>query len=366
MVRVEAEGVVVGPRSRRETVLRRRVAASVLGVVAVKIADARLRLVVDGKRPDRHRVDVEVELGETRNSGIEVVQRARHARTHRQPALVVLPRKLVGIVGGKLIALVHRRLPEEVVVEVRVAVVDRLEPEHVTLGQLGAVLDAQAVAIAVDLVAPVAVVPLVHVVPVAVVAVGVAIPRVIDLELALAPVAETPPHGLPERHAVLLPQVEARAADKSVRTFGHAAADAVDVFRKERRPPSRRISRHHAPAVVGIHRIVPVWKPQHGHIPHPEPRVAEQDVVSLAETHLARHAPVEMVPVVGTRREVGRISEQKLALGVSGHRVGPQGNGRGDGPHVASGGKRAGHVVGGDAVGGDPGFAGRFSEKRCG
>ena len=366
MVRVEAEGVVVGPRSRRETVLRRRVAASVLGVVPVEIADARLRLVVDGKRPDRHRVDVEVELGETRHARIEVVERTRHAHAGGRRALDVLPRELVREVGGEGVAVAHHRLPEEVVVEVRVAVVDRLEPEHVALGQLGAVLDAQAVAIAVDLVAPVAVVPLVHVVPVAVVAAGIVVPRVVDLELALAPVAETPPHGLPERHAVLLPQVEARAARKPVGTFAHAAADAVDVLRQERRAPARGVAGHDAPAVVGVHRIVPPRKPQDGDVPHPEPRVLQQHVAAVLEAHFARNAPVEVVPAVRAGREVGRVRERELAFRVPGHRVGPQGNGRGDGPHVARGGKRAGHVVGGDAVGGDPGFVGRFSEKRCG
>ena len=366
VVRVEAESIVVSPWTGREAVLRRRVAAAVLRVVAVEIADTRLRLVVDGERPDRHRVDVKVELGKPCDAWIEVVQRTRDAHPGGGHALGMLPGEFVGKMGGEGVAVAHHCPPQEVMVEVRVAVVRRLDPDRVALGRLGAMLEAETVAVAIHIVAPVAVVPLFRVIPVAVVAARVVVPRIVDLELALAPVAETPPDGLADRDAVLRAKVEARAAREPIGALGHSAADAVDVLGEKRRAPPRGVAGHHSPTVVGVHRIVPVGKPHHGNVPHPEPRVAKKDVVPLAETHLARHLPVEMVPVVGARGEVGRVRELELAFGVACHRLGSKHNRRGDGLHVARGRERARDVVGGDPVGRDLHFAGRLSEKRCG
>ena len=73
VVRVEAEGVVVGPEARRVAVRRVGALLAVLRVVAVEVSDPRLRLVVDGEREHGRWVPVEVELRKARDARVEVV-----------------------------------------------------------------------------------------------------------------------------------------------------------------------------------------------------------------------------------------------------------------------------------------------------
>ena len=91
---------------------------------------------------------------------------------------------------------------EEVVEDVGVREVLRLQAEGVALGEIGLVLNVDAIAFAVHSAAPVAVVVLV-VGPVVIVAVVVLVPSAPRLDLALSEVFEVPADGLPAGETVL-------------------------------------------------------------------------------------------------------------------------------------------------------------------
>ena len=86
--------------------------------------------------------------------------------------------------------------------------------------------------------------------------------------------------------------------------------------------------------------------------------------MAVFEADLARHAPVEVVPVVRTGRDMGGIGKDEFAVCIARHGVGVKHDRSGDRLHVARGRKGACYVVGRYPVGRDLDFARRLAEKR--
>ncbi|MBR2920350.1 MAG: hypothetical protein IKC27_03235 [Kiritimatiellae bacterium] len=78
---------------------------------------------------------------------------------------------------------------------------------------------------------PVGVIVFIPVVPVSVVSVGILVPEIIDLELALAVISEFPADALTERDAVFRSQIETGIAPKTPFAPGEIIGYVIDVFR---------------------------------------------------------------------------------------------------------------------------------------
>ena len=352
MVGVEAEGVVVGPHARHERKRVRAVAVAVLGRTPRQVADAVLRLVVHRQAEERLRVDVDIDLRQTARQGIELVEPARDLRAEGEVVLQMLPEHAAVRVGDELALTVEHLRADEVVAEVRVGVDRAGDAHHVALGRLPAVREADLVAVAVDVAAPVVAVPAVGVA----VQVGrVLVPGVVHVELAGAEVAEVPVEVLADGHALLVAEVEARRGAKPpgrLLVLG-VAEEVVGVPRQEVGTPPPRVAGHPAEAAVGVERIVEVGQPEDRHLVEAQPGVPEAHIFVLAVLDLARHVPVGVAHGVRARRAAGRVAEEHEPVDVAGHGLAPDGHGPVRGDDVARRGERLGDVVGRDAVGGE-------------
>ena len=88
--------------------------------------------------------------------------------------------------------------------------------------------------------------------------------------------------------------------------------------------------------------------------------------MAVFKTDFARHLPMEMVPVVRARRDMGGIREDELAVGVARHGIGVEHNRVGNRLHVPRGRKGPCYIVCRNPVGCDLDFACWLAEKRSG
>ena len=314
---VGAEGLVVGALAVvadvgevGEGALR----AAVVGGVAVEVSGARLRFVVHREVPDGLRLDRQPAFGETLRAAVEAVDGPAHGAASSPRVLAVVVPQLVHGVGD-----VFAPAAEEVVEDVGVREVLGLQAECVALGEIGLVLDVDAVAVAVNRAAPVAVVVLV-VGPVVLVAVIVLVPCAPSIDLAVSEVLEVPADGLPEGEAVLRAVVEVGGSAESEFVRVALVYDVVHVAGQDVSAPARGVAREEAPAVVGVEGIVPEGDPEDGDVVPVRPHVAQLEgavddlplQVGVAgvlvreraggepvRRGLAGEPPVEMVRVVG-------------------------------------------------------------------
>ena len=352
---VGAEGLVVGGaavgtdvRHVAEHVVR---GAAVFGVVAVQVAGAGLRLVVDRQVPDGLRVDGEPAFRHARGAAVEVVDGSADGDAARPVELAVLVGDFVG--GDGLAALVAA---VEVAAEPRIGVVGGLGAQRVAFGDVGMVLELEAVAFAVHVAAPVAVVALV-VAPVVVVAVLVEVPRMIHLELALAVVGEVPADRLSEREPVARAEVGVGGAAERRAAALALVPDVVDVAGEEVAAPFGGVAGQDAQAVLRIERVVPVRHPEDGHVEERHPCVVDDRGAVLDVVELAGEAPVQVVDVVRAGRHHRAGGEGVVAVGGALRGVRVETVGRGGGHHVARGHEDAGLPVCGEVARLDLDFA---------
>ena len=172
-----------------------------------------------------------------------------------------------------------------------------MDAHRVALGDVGIVVEHDAVAIAVHVAAPVAVaVPVV--VPAMLVLVVVHVPGIVRLDLADAEILEVPAQGLAHREPVPGAVVGIGGASEGGAVWLALVYDVIDVSGEDVAAPARRVARHEPEAVVGVQRIVPVRHPQHGNVPQADPGVPDRGRMLLAVRELAGQAPVEAAVIV--------------------------------------------------------------------
>ena len=306
MVRVQPEGLVVRPFAGGVAVRRGRERIAAAAVVAVQETRPEGRLVVERKPEHRLRHDVEEELGKAGYSTVEAFERTRHARAKVDAAFEVLPRELVAVVPDVAVGMSEESVPQEVALEMAVAVQHAAQAHDVALGRVPAVLEHRGVAVVVDFAAPVLVVPVAASVPVPVVRVRVDVVSVVDLQPAPAEVAELPAEPLSEGDAPLAAEVEPRGPGKPPFARLEGAREVIDVLREEVCAPTAGIARHDAPSVVRVERIVPEREPGDGNAERAQNHVLRDDIpVSLGAVvaDLARNGPVEAARLVRAGRD---------------------------------------------------------------
>ena len=208
---------------------------------------------------------------------------------------------------------------KKVAPEVGIAVHSSLNPDDITFGRLPAMSKIERIPVARDFAAPVLVVPLARIGPMAPITVEILVRRIVALDVALSKITQVPPERLSERNAVLGSEVEPRGGAKAIRALLSAtiARHLVDVLCQQVSAPPAGIARHEAKTVVGIERIVPIWQPHDWHTPETHPHVAEHDVSSSLILGVTADAPVQMVDVVGACRECRGRRERHTVLCIA-------------------------------------------------
>ena len=125
----------------------------------------------------------------------------------------------------------HHSVTQKIIGEAGIAEIRRAHPEYVALGNLPFVRKLQRITLVRDFRTPVGVIVFIPVMPVSVVSVGILVPKIIDLELALAVISKFPADALTERDAVFRPQIETGITPESPWVQDEIIGYVIDVLR---------------------------------------------------------------------------------------------------------------------------------------
>ena len=140
-----AERLIIAPEAWIISIIGTRHRIAVFRVITVKPTDPRGGFVIDGKRKDALWGDVEIELGQSRNTHIEFAQRARDAYAVTDSVFNMLPGQFI---PGRIrvgIRKPHHSVTQKIIGEAGIAEIRRAHPEYVALGYLPLVRKLQRI-----------------------------------------------------------------------------------------------------------------------------------------------------------------------------------------------------------------------------